>query len=88
MSDDRELLSKLLTHDLGEDEREAFSDMFQAILGGERRGLSEKQRAWAKRRLDELEPTYENLVSEGKVKRGKEVEMMFERGPLKPPGRS
>jgi hypothetical protein len=84
---DRETLAKLLVHEeLKDEEREAFADMLEG-LNGKWRQLTEKQRAWASRRLDELEVRYENLVSSGKAPRGREVEMMFKPGPLKPPGR-
>jgi hypothetical protein len=83
---DREMLAKLLAHELKDEEREAFADMLEG-LNGKWRQLTEKQRAWASKRLDELAPTYSNLVSSGQVPRGKEVQLMFKPGPLKPPRR-
>lgn len=76
---------------LSEETREAFQDMLEK-LDANHRELSEKQRAWVKSALgDDLEPEYENLVSAGKVPRGKEVEtipaLRRENLPLKPPGR-
>ena len=92
---DRELLGKLLAREeLNDDEREAFADMLQQlndkwpVLTDGLRGLSLKQRAWAESRFGELEPCYENLVSSGQVPRGREVQLLFAPGPLKPPRRA
>ncbi len=71
--------------------REAFEDMLSKI---ERRGpLSSRQRAWVKATLAgekyDAPPEYENLVSSGRVPRGREVpepEALKHR-PLKPPQR-
>lgn len=70
---------------------EAFTDMLAQLRGakgGGNRQLTKKQRAWVLRILDEPEP-YENLVSEGKVPRGREVPTppVLTHRPLKPPGR-
>jgi hypothetical protein len=67
---------------------EAFTEML-----GRGRPLTEKQRGWVDRvagvEVTEYAPTYENLVSSGKVVRGAEVEtpLVLRNLPLKPPGR-
>ena len=82
---DRELLEKILAEEIKEDEREAFADMLSTIVSGEFKFFSKRQRAWAEQVIDWYSPSYENLVSTGRVPRGREVEMMFKPGPLKPP---
>jgi hypothetical protein len=89
---DLELLRKLCVEheeDLSEDELSAFKDMWEGLDPDSNHDhqLTEKQRAWAKKTLDRYQPEYENLVSEGKVPRGKEVESMVGSLPKKPPQR-
>ena len=87
---DRELLRKLLDREeITKSEREAFAEMAEEFDTGVRLVLSAKQRDWAKRVLERHEPTYENLVSSGKVPRGREVPtpLALQNLPLKPPGR-
>lgn len=75
-------------------ERDAAADAFRRMLAG-RCKLTPKQRAWAEGvaegRFVEAEPEYENLVSSGRVPRGREVEtpaaLRRENLPLRPPGR-
>jgi hypothetical protein len=91
-SEDIELLNKLLDDDdikLAPGEQEAFADMRHNLVTGERHVLSGKQRDWVKQVAERFAPTYENLVSSGKVPRGAEVpepEVLKHR-PLKPPPR-
>lgn len=67
MSDDRELLEKLLErNDLRDSEREAFEDMLESLA--DRIYLTPKQRAWVVKRSGGVaDNEYENLVSSGKV---------------------
>jgi hypothetical protein len=85
---DAELLEEVLDmDDLPEGAHDAFSDMQH-----KGRPLSANQRAWIEASLEgkpyepPVEP-YENLVSDGKVPRGKEVPTpeVLKRLPLKPP---
>lgn len=88
MSDDVALLEKALSHALEEDTHAAFVEMYETLVTGARRALSTRQRAWVEGVLEAHEPTYENLVSAGKVPRGREVELMVRDKPLRPPGRA
>lgn len=89
-----ELLEKHL-EELTEWEVEAFADMRCSLKMypedvRERRGfhqLTEKQRERVKATHERLVPQYENLVSSGKVPRGREVEIMVKDKPLRPPPR-
>jgi len=69
-------------------QREVFAEMLAALESGERHMLSEKQREWAQRVAD-IPGEYKNLVSEGRVPRGREVPTppVLQNRPLKPPGR-
>lgn len=75
-----------------EAERDAAADAFRRMRAG-RCKLTPKQRAWAEGviagKFVEAEPEYENLVSSGRVPRGREVEAppVLRNLPLKPPGR-
>lgn len=85
---DRKLLLELLEHEtLRPTERDAFAEMLTWLDGRPRRRLSDKQRAWAQRKLDALRPKYENLYSAGKVPRGREVAVNCGPLPLRPPSR-
>jgi hypothetical protein len=70
-----------------EDRKEVFEDMLAKLETGERHVLSEKQRKWAMEVVGK--PVYENLVSSGKVPRGREVQTpaVLQNRPLRPPGR-
>jgi hypothetical protein len=84
--EDLRMLRELLDEHAGElreGESEAFADMLRSLE--DFRQLTEKQRAWAKSALERFVPTYENLVSSGKVPRGREVELMVRDKPLRPP---
>lgn len=79
-------------HSAKEKDDDESSDAFIDML--ERgRPLTDKQRAWAERLAgispNEPAPTYENLVSSGRVPRGAEVAtpLVLQNLPLKPPGR-
>ena len=69
---------------------ELFDDMHDKTVAQGRR-LSPKQRAFAEATLagDKYErpETYDNLVSNGTVPRGREVELLVKDRPLAPPGR-
>ena len=89
VDNDRELLEAVLERDnLSEKALIAFSNMLDGLSFG--RPLSAEQRAWATAALEgqQYVPSekYENLVSSGKVPRGREVELMVTDKPLKPPG--
>ena len=88
--EDAEILSEAI---IAADEREdEAADAFRAML---ERGaaLTPKQRAWAvgvaTGKFVDAEPEYENLVSSGRVPRGREVETpaVLRVLPLRPPGR-
>jgi hypothetical protein len=87
---DAELLEAALEReDLSFDVRERFESMAAELA---RRGpLSEKQRAWVTAATQggryEAPVEYENLVSSGRVPRGREVASMVRGRALKPPGR-
>ena len=86
---DLALLEDVLAGKLTDRQRSAFEEMRDGILEDEAhvRTLSPKQRAWVRRVLDV--PTYENLVSSGRVERGAPVETpkVLQVLPLKPPHR-
>ena len=88
--EDRALLERAIAA-ASEAERDAAADAFRRMLGG-RRALTPKQRAWAEGiaegRFVEPEPQYENLVSSGRVPRGREVETpaVLRDLPKRPPG--
>jgi hypothetical protein len=65
----------------------AFKGMIQSLTDGDQRQLSDKQRQWVKREADKVAPEYENLVSLGKVPRGREVPTLPVLDPLKLPKR-
>lgn len=85
MSADSDLLRRVLDTKLTDEQREIFEDMLDKI--GSTGKLSEKQRTWAKSIVDE--PEYENLVSSGKVPRGREVPTppVLQNLPKRPPPR-
>lgn len=85
---DIDLLAELLECELWDDEREAFEDMSQSLAIGRWSRLSGKQRAWAKRRLEDFKPTYENIVSSGKVSAKSSVKVNCGPKVLRPPGSS
>ena len=85
---DLETLTKLVEDfdgQLRDGELEAFMNMRAMLLEGQFHCLTDKQRAWAKKKLEEFQPEYENLVSSGKVPRGNEVQSMVGPLPKKPP---
>jgi hypothetical protein len=86
---DRKMLLELLTDYAGQisdGQREAFRDMFSELKRTER-PLSFKQREWVSGVHERFVPKYENLVSNGKVPRGREVELLVRDRPLRPPMR-
>ena len=88
---DHEMLQALLRDDrLTDKERGAFEGMLRTLSGGGK--LSPAQRDWASDKFKKLELDTHvegDLVSSGKVPRGKEIRLPFEDmpRPLKPPGR-
>lgn len=72
--EDVELLRTVLANRLEDEQHEAFSSMLEELVEGRRERLSGKQRSWVRDVLEEHIPQYENLVSSGKVPRGREVE--------------
>lgn len=94
LEEDRDLLIAVLETDLDERTESVFDDML-CRLDRFCRPLTPRQRAWAAATLrgDRYVPEeeYENLVSSGKVKRGKEVPTIAlldpSNLPKKPPGR-
>lgn len=88
---DLEMLNKLLDDDhineLSESEQEDFAGMRTALQQKRIWDLSPRQRSWVQDRFEQLVPEYENLVSAGKVPRGREVELMVRDKPLRPPPR-
>ena len=81
------MLVKVLDYELTDAQREMFTD-FQEYLRTHL-VLSRKQREVLKDVLERHEPTYENLVSEGKVPLGKPVPTpaVLQNLPKKPPTR-
>jgi hypothetical protein len=67
--------------------RDPFEEMLVRLEEGRQTLLTGKQLKWVRDVLDE--PTYENLVSAGKVPRGREVATpaVLLRRPLRPPGK-
>jgi hypothetical protein len=84
---DLRMLRELLETKLTDYEREAFSDMLEGLE--QYHQLSEKQRVWVAQAYEKIHPQYENLVSSGKVPRGREVETpaVLRTLPKRPPGR-
>jgi hypothetical protein len=84
--EEAKLLEEVLALDsLSDANREAFEELRVRLEDGYL--LTEKQKKWALGLLDK--PVYENLVSSGKVPRGREVITpdVLRHLPLKPPGR-
>jgi hypothetical protein len=84
---DMTMLEEILENEITENERAAFQDMLDGLDHWQI--LTDAQRKWAKLVHERFKPTYENLVSDGRVPRGREVlepEALRHR-PLKPPGR-
>jgi hypothetical protein len=89
----RQLTELLEEHasELSEGELEAFTNMRAVLLAWPdadgHRQLSGKQREWLRGVYDRFVPQYENLVSSGKVPRGREVETpaVLKVLPKKPP---
>lgn len=83
------LRDALAVDELPDKAREAFADMLSQLRERKIKGLTDKQRRWAKEMIGE--PEYENLVTAGKVPRGREVPtppmLRRENLPMKPPGR-
>lgn len=84
---DIELLTELLTYALRDDERTVFEDMHEYLVSKHSTKLSPKQRAWASKRLEDFRPTYENLVSSGKVSATSNVHVNCGPKVLRPPPR-
>lgn len=91
MTDETMLRSLLRDERLGDDEREKFQDMLDGLPKFKK--LSAKQHDWVRSRFEQLELDAEegsmNLVSAGKIPRGRDVRMGFEDmpKPKSPPGR-
>jgi len=95
--EDLRQLSELLddhADELSETEAEAFADMRADLVAygtlDGRYQLSDKQRAWLRVVHERVAaPQYENLVSSGRVPRGREVETpdVLKNLPKKPPPR-
>lgn len=87
MTDSALLTAVLALDDLDDARRAAFEDMQTRA-----RPLTPKQRAWAEATLAGVryEPPveYENLVSSGKVPRGREVTVNVGALPKRPPGKT
>lgn len=83
---DRELLVDAIER-ADEKTKEIFETWLVKLEEQKREILTDKQRKWAQSLCGT--ETYENLVSEGKVPRGKEVPTpaILQIRPLKPPGR-
>ncbi len=91
-SDDLEALRKLLedyAEQITDNQRDKFSDMRVHLLEDDRRVLTDRQRQFVYQVLDFYQPQYLNLVSMGKVKRGKEVPTpsVLQNLPKRPPGK-
>lgn len=90
---DRMMLRECLARATDESEwGEAFESMLDDLDAEKWPTLTERQRAWVKgihARLFGEKPEYLNLVSSGRVPRGREVPTpeVLTRRPLKPPGR-
>lgn len=84
---DLEMLAKVLDYELSDAQREMFADFLDYLQT--RLVLSRKQREVLKDVLEKHEPTYENLVSSGKVPLGKPVPtpQVLQNLPKKPPTR-
>jgi hypothetical protein len=78
-------------YDFQERHRKSFRDILDRMENGKLYKLSESQRGYIRGIYERVfqSPVYENLVSEGKVPRGKEVKLLVDAmpKPLKPPGR-
>lgn len=91
MATDAEMLRALLSDErLSDEERDIFQDMQDGLRPG--KTLKPKQHSWVQDRWSQLELDSDetlNLMSSGKVPRGKEVAMNFATmpKPLKPPRR-
>jgi len=72
--EDIALLRTVLDQRLEDAEAEAFKSMLEELVEKRRDCLSGKQRSWVRDVVDAHVPQYENLVSSGKVPRGREVE--------------
>lgn len=70
---DLALLARVLGHAITTRQREAFGEMSDALDKSPSLTLSQAQRAWVRKTIRAHEPTYENLVSSGRVPRGAEV---------------
>lgn len=64
---DLDLLDLLRAIELTDELHASFEEMHRWVAGSSTRALSDKQRKWAKDILEQHKPTYENLVSSGKV---------------------
>jgi hypothetical protein len=93
---DVRLLNELLASDhLSDSEAEAFEDMADRIAGDYGGVLTPKQRAWANSVAErcEVEPSEgpeaekESRFTPAPVPRGREVQILVKKGPLRPPGK-
>jgi hypothetical protein len=85
---DLELLADALENgNINDDTRDAFLEMRESILNGDRDSLTDRQRKWVRGSLGVIE--YENLWSSGKVPRGAEVPLppALQNLPTRTPGR-
>ncbi len=85
---DTQQLDELLNmSELTETQREAFVDMKGWLT--DHHQLTDKQRSWVKSLHEKLVPQYQNLVSNGLVPRGREVETpeVLRHLPKRPPQR-
>lgn len=85
---DLQMLREVLDEEkLTDWECDAFAGMVESL--DRYHQLTDKQRELAVKVHDRFRPAYENLVSAGKVPRGREVEdpPALRNRPLKPPGR-
>jgi hypothetical protein len=92
--EDLKLLRSVLEKPISPVVREKFEDMLAQMTASEhlyenQYSLSRKQRQFVQDELDKFEPRYENLVSNGLVPRGREVEMpaVLQNLPKRPPTR-
>lgn len=86
---DREDLARVLEHAITERQRDAFESMLTALDADRDAVLSDVQRGWVRSVRRTHEPTYENLVSAGRVPRGAEVDTpeALKNLPKRPPHR-
>ena len=91
LASDRELLEEILENDSVPDARKTIAEDMLHTLDTRERELTPAQRNFAKSMLAgeqyDKPVLYENLVSSGRVPRGREVPLMVGPLPLRPPQR-